>query len=79
MARGKANLSQYCQMRSVKPQRRHCVHHNQCGLHGRQRHFGFVDKHAEAGGVDEIDLGLPHSTTALAAAIDMAREISSSS
>ena len=33
------------------------VDDHQRGFDCRQRHFGFVDEHIEAGGVDEVDLG----------------------
>ena len=30
-------------------------------VHHRHHHLGFVDEHVEAGRIDQIDFGLPHS------------------
>ena len=49
------------------------------GFHRGHGHLGFVDEHVEAGRIDEVDLRFAPFDDRVAAAMDIAREISSSS
>ncbi len=65
-ARGSSNSSAIPHIFSVWGSTPDGVDHDDGGVGGHERGAGVVHKHVEAGGVEDIDLGLFHSMAASA-------------